>query len=48
MAQSHTPVHVEPEALQRASDTWDGFVYLLKYGTIAVIAVLVCMAVFLL
>lgn len=47
MAQSHTPVSVEPEALDRAQFYWDGFCQLMKYSTIGVILVLAAMAFFL-
>jgi hypothetical protein len=47
MAQSHAPAPVDPEALARASANWNGFVHLIKYSLIAIIAVLALMAVFL-
>lgn len=41
-------VEVNPQELARAQGCWVNFTQMTKYGTIAVIAVLVLMAVFLL
>lgn len=47
MADHHHPVDVDPQSLQRAQTNWHGFVQLIKYSTIAIIALLIGMAVFL-
>ena len=47
MAHAHTPVTVDPEALERATANWHGFVALMKYGLVAVIVILAGMAIFL-
>jgi hypothetical protein len=44
----HQPVDVDPQALEHARGMWAGFTTMTKYGVIAVIAVLILMAVFLL
>lgn len=47
MDHSHSPVTVDQEALARASANWDGFVQLMKWGTVSVIVILIGMATFL-
>lgn len=43
----HTPVDVDPAALEQARNVWHGFTTFAKYGIIAVIVVLALMAIFL-
>jgi hypothetical protein len=47
MDHSHTPVTVDQDALKNASANWDGFVQLMKWGTVSVIVILAGMAAFL-
>ena len=46
-AHPHTPVTVDADTLKQAHNIWAGYTFMIKYGIIAVIALLVGMAVFL-
>ncbi len=42
----HQPVDVDPQALEKARHFWDMFTHFIKYGVIAVMALLALMAIF--
>lgn len=48
MDHSHTPVDVDPAALEHAHSFWHGFTGFVKYGIIAIVVLLVLMFIFLL
>jgi Bacterial aa3 type cytochrome c oxidase subunit IV len=43
----HTPADVDPAALENSRKIWHGFTAMVKYNLIAIIALLIGMAIFL-
>jgi hypothetical protein len=48
MANHHTPVEVDPQAVKHAKDLWNNFTVLTKYSVIASAVILLLMGFFLL